>query len=112
MTPEALAATQAAYFGATGLWPLVHLRSFQAVTGPKHDRWLVLTVGALVCAVAAALALAAVDGVGRSDLVLAVGAALALLLVDVVFTARRVIARIYLGDAAIEAALIGAWLAV
>ena len=43
-----LAMIQGAYFLATGIWPLLHLASFMRVTGPKTDRWLVKTVGALV----------------------------------------------------------------
>ncbi len=33
---------------ATGLWPLVHRRSFEAVTGRKTYWWLVNTVGSLL----------------------------------------------------------------
>ena len=29
---------------AGGLWPLLHIRSFEWVFGPKTDRWLVKTV--------------------------------------------------------------------
>ena len=32
----------------TGLWPVVHMPSFQAGSGPKVDRWLVRTVGGLM----------------------------------------------------------------
>jgi hypothetical protein len=45
------ATTQAAYYLMTGLWPLFHRRSFEAVTGPKTDYWLVRTVGVLVAAI-------------------------------------------------------------
>lgn len=31
---------QAAYYIVTGPWPLLSLRSFEAVTGPKADEWL------------------------------------------------------------------------
>jgi hypothetical protein len=40
--------TQGTYYAATGLWPILWMRSFEAVTGPKQDHWLVKTVGALV----------------------------------------------------------------
>jgi hypothetical protein len=46
-----LIAFQAAYYLATGLWPLVHLPSFEAVTGPKTDDWLVHMVGLLAAVV-------------------------------------------------------------
>jgi hypothetical protein len=32
----------------SGLWPVLHMRSFEAVSGPKVDRWLVRTVGGLM----------------------------------------------------------------
>jgi hypothetical protein len=48
-----LIAFQAAYYLATGLWPLVHLPSFEAVTGPKTDDWLVHMVGLLAGVIAA-----------------------------------------------------------
>ena len=33
---------------ASGLWPLLHRRSFEAVTGPKQDYWLTSTVALLM----------------------------------------------------------------
>ena len=36
---------QAAYYTLTGIWPIVHRRSFEAVTGRKTDYWLVQMVG-------------------------------------------------------------------
>jgi uncharacterized protein (DUF2236 family) len=47
----------AAYYLATGLWPILHIRSFMAITGPKRDQWLVKAMGAVVAAVGAAVAL-------------------------------------------------------
>jgi hypothetical protein len=38
-----LAAIQAAYLVSGGVWP-IHRRSFERVTGRKHDFWLVRTV--------------------------------------------------------------------
>jgi hypothetical protein len=46
---------QAAYYLITGLWPLVSLRTFEMVTGPKTDDWLVRMVGLLAAAIGAAL---------------------------------------------------------
>ena len=42
-----LAIAQGAYFLGTGVWPLVLMPSFESVTGPKVDKWLVRTVGVL-----------------------------------------------------------------
>ena len=43
--------TQGAYYVATGIWSWVSLRTFEVVTGPKVDDWLVQTVGALAAAI-------------------------------------------------------------
>jgi uncharacterized membrane protein len=105
-----LAGAQAVYFVVTGVWPLVSIRTFMAVTGPKSDIWLVKTVGLLVTVIGAAIGIAAWnDRFTPEVFVLAVGSAAALGAVDVYYHLRGVIARIYLLDAVAEAVLIVAW---
>jgi hypothetical protein len=105
MRRRALAAL-AAYYLASGAWPLASMRSFEAVTGPKTDCWLVKTVGALALANGAALAFGTVqEEIADETIVLAVCSALAFASVDLVFVARGRISPIYLGDAALELAL-------
>src|SRR5262245_43838835 len=67
----ALLWVQGVYYLATGVWPLVSIETFPRVTGRKTahlvpgretDRWLVMTVGVLVTAIAAALLVAAWGG--------------------------------------------------
>jgi hypothetical protein len=107
-----LAAVQGLYFLITGIWPLVSIRTFEAVTGPKTDDWLVKTVGVLIVVMGAVLLLAAYRGqVTPETVALAVGGALALAGVDVWYVGRRVIPRIYLADAAAELILIASWAA-
>src|SRR2546423_10717472 len=65
-----LARTHALYYAATGIWPLLDIESFERITGPKVDRWLVKTIGALVTAVGASLAVAARDDPGRAETVI------------------------------------------
>ena len=101
---------QGVFYFLTGLWPLLSMDTFLMVTGPKTDLWLVQTVGVLI----AVMGVVMVAGVARRRatpevVVLAVGAALALIGVDVVFVTRGVIPRIYLLDAAVEAALVLGW---
>lgn len=100
------------YYLLTGVWPLLHLRSFVAVTGPKTDWWLVRTVGALIAVVGLALGASLYDAnpLRPTVVLLALGSAVALALVDVVYVARGTIARIYLLDAAAEALLIAGWI--
>ena len=105
-----LARHQALYYGATGVWPLVAMRGFEAVTGPKTDRWLVRTVGALVAATGLGLAVAAHRGRVAPELALvAAGQAAALAAVDVVYVAGGRIRPVYLLEAAAEVALVVAW---
>lgn len=96
----------------SGLWPVVHLKSFEAVTGRKRDRWLVRTTGALIAAIGSALVVGAFEG-RRNRTVKTLGIASAATLggASVYFTARGDVPPIYLGDAVMEAALIGAWVA-
>jgi len=113
--------TQGTYYLLTGVWPLVSIRTFQMVTGPKTDHlptgreadhWLVMTAGVLITAIGAALLTAAWRRRASPEIVvLAIGAALGLTSIDVIYTAREVIAPIYLLDAAIQLVLIGGWMA-
>ncbi len=108
---RALALGQAVYFAVTGVWPLVSMRTFEAVTGPKTDHWLVRTVGILVTVIGAVLGLAGWRRrVPPETAVLAVGSAAGLAAIDVVYVAKGRISPIYLLDALAEAVLIVAWL--
>lgn len=49
---------QGIYYVATGLWPLVHLGSFEAITGPKVDRFTLRSTALLIVIVGALLMLA------------------------------------------------------
>ena len=107
-----LAFVQGAFYFITGIWPLIHLASFEAVTGPKTDDWLVQTVGALLATFGAVLALAGLRRrVTPEWRMLAAGFALVLATVDIVFVLRGDISPIYLADAAVELplALLWAW---
>lgn len=94
-----------------GVWPLVSLRSFEAVTGPKGEGWLVKTVGALIAAIGSALLLSSRRAEPSPEARwLAVSSAAALDAVDLRFGLTRRISPVYLLDAGIEAALVAAWL--
>ena len=107
---RALAAGQGAYFLVTGLWPLVSLRTFYAVTGPKTDGWLVQTVGSMIACIGSTLLLGARRRMVEPEVRwLATSSAAALMAVDVLFVGQRRISRIYLADAVAELGLIAAW---
>lgn len=108
-----LALAQGGYFAFTGLWPIIDINSFMAVTGPKTDLWLVKTFGALVCIPAAILLWSAATGRRAAALVISgIGSALVLGACDLIYVAQGVIDKIYLLDAAAEVAFIIAWCAV
>jgi hypothetical protein len=101
---------QAVYYIITGIWPLVSINTFQKVTGPKHDLWLVKTLGVLITVIGGVLAMAGMSRRASPEIpVLAIGSAAALTGVDVVYVAKGRISPIYLLDALGEVILIGAW---
>jgi hypothetical protein len=109
MSRRAVYGLQAAYYVTTGIWPLVSMRTFTAVTGPKTDLWLVKMVASLIVVNGASLAIAARERApSRVALVLACGSAIAFTAIDAVYAARRTIRPIYLADAVVELGLLAA----
>lgn len=45
---KAMLTIQGFFYLITGIWPLISIRTFEWVTGPKLDQWLLMTVGLLV----------------------------------------------------------------
>jgi hypothetical protein len=108
--PSPVLLAQGAFYVATGLWSLFGINTFQRVTGPKHDVWLVKTVGVIVTVIGAVLASAALRRRVTPEVeALAVGSAAGLAGIDVVYVARRRISPVYLLDAVAEVTLIGLW---
>jgi hypothetical protein len=96
----------------SGLWPVVHLRSFESVTGPKADGWLVKTVGGLLAVIGSSLIAGGALRRPRRELrMLGVGSAAVLALIDVVYASRGRISKIYFADAALQILLGAAWMA-
>lgn len=96
---------QGVYFVVTGIWPLLNMASFIMATGPKQDTWLVEMVGLLSAAVGLTFI---VSSLRRHPLPVLLGytVSLSFLLMDVIYVANGQIDRIYLLDAAIQAAFI------
>lgn len=101
---------QGTFYVLTGIWPLVHMRSFLIVTGPKTDLWLVKTVAGLIVAIGASLLVGASE-TNAGLMVLGVAAALALGTVDVYYAAKGTIRKVYLLDSLVEIVFIGCWIA-
>ncbi len=105
-----MALLQGGFYVATGLWPILHLRSFEWVTGPKLEGWLVKTVGALITVMGGTLLAAGRSGRVTPEVrLLGVAGAVAFTLVDVIYTAKRRISPVYLLDAVAEAGLVAGW---
>jgi hypothetical protein len=110
MSYRKVAAAQGAFFLATGLWPLVSLRSFEVVTGPKLEGWLVKGMGVVLSVIGASVVSSAIrDRVEPETAALVNGVGLGLGLVDVIYVTKRRIKPIYLADAVAEAGFALAW---
>ncbi|MFN8122435.1 MAG: hypothetical protein U0237_08405 [Thermoleophilia bacterium] len=106
-----VARVQGWYLLVTGVWPLIHMRSFVALTGPKRDLWLVRSTGAALGAVGAALL--AADARGRVDPPTALAGCLTaagLAAVDLSPGPPGTISRMYRADGIVEAAFTMAWI--
>jgi hypothetical protein len=112
MNQRRVAAAQAVLYVSTGIWPLMHRHSFERVTGPKVDYWLVETVGAIIAAIGVGLGQAAASGrrIPRELRTVGVASALGLAAIDTVYVRRRRIAPVYIADAVAEIALVAGWL--
>ena len=107
-----VATAQSAFYVLTGVWPLLDRRSFERVTGPKVDFWLVQTVGVLVASVGIGLARAALSrrAIPPEVRSIALTSAGGLALLDTMFVLRGRISSVYLLDALAEGALVVGWL--
>jgi len=110
LSEDRLATAQGLYYALTGIWPVLNIRTFQMVTGPKTDLWLVKTVGILVAVIGTVLALA-----GRRQRVtpeirlLAMGSALGLTGIELFYVLQRRILPVYLLDALLELVFVLTW---
>lgn len=105
-----MATIQGAYFFITGIWPIVDIKSFQLVTGPKTDLWLVKMVGLLTVAISLLLFVIAKRRlITTESIVLILGSSISYLSIDVYYSLNRVISYIYLADAVLQLIIILIW---
>jgi hypothetical protein len=110
MSASTVARAHGAAYLIGGLWPLLHLRSFEAVFGPKVDRWLVKTVaGLLVVNGVTLLATRSTPESIAQARRLGVGTAAVLAMIDLSYAPIGRISRMYLADAAVEIGWIVVW---
>ena len=111
MSRSSVLKVQGLYYILTGLWPVIHMPTFEWVTGPKVDDWLVKMVGLLALVIGATLFIASRRNSSAPEiLTLAIGAALAFTSVDTWYALSGRISPIYLADAVTELALVAALL--
>ena len=104
---------QGLYYFITGLWALLSMGTFEKVTGPKTDHWLVKTIGLMLVVIGLALITGGVRKTITPEMaVLGLGTAGALLGIDVFNVSIKKIPRIYLLDAVAELILIVGWIAI
>lgn len=121
---EVVCWSQGVYYGATGLWPLLSVESFQLVTGRKTDHliathpteadhWMLYTITLLIVAISLVILRAAwFRNVTADVILLGLLSAAALTGIDIVYVARGTLRPVYLLDAAAEMACILGWLVV
>jgi hypothetical protein len=107
--PTVLAEVQGWFNILGGAWPLVSMRTFEMVFGPKTDRWLEYTVAGLLVTNGVCQVSAARQGETDNARRLGRGTALTLLAVDLVFVPAGRIRWTYLLDAALEVGWLGLW---
>lgn len=106
LTASSVARAHGAFNVVSGVWPLLGIQSFEAVYGPKTDRWLVYTVAGLLTTVG----VAQLKGRGGEQArLLGVGTATTLLSIDLIYVPRGRIRWTYLLDAACEVGWLAAW---
>lgn len=105
-----LARAHGAFNLVGGLWPLVHRRSFEAVFGPKNDRWLQHTVAGLLAGNGVAQILATFSPAGLVEARrIGIITATWLLAIDLKYVTKGDISKTYLLDAAMEVGWLTAW---
>jgi hypothetical protein len=107
---------QGVYYIITGLWPVVSIYSFELISGPKTDDWLVKMVGLLAASIGLALLFAA-RGMRPSveGYVLGIASALSFIAIDVYYVLNGTLLEVYLLDALLEICIVvmllaGAWM--
>jgi len=99
---------QGLYYFVTAVWPLVHLSSFEKVTGEKKEDWLVYTVSLMILSSSLVFLYASITAstISNEVFILALITAFSLGFISIYFPLRGVIRKVYLGDGAVEILII------
>lgn len=99
-----------AYYLFAGAWPLVHMDSFEAVTGPKPDEFLVRTVGLILLMTGTILLSQRRAPWERSAVFAAMGTALILGCVAVVSASGGWVWKVFFAEGAMHLLFATAWI--
>lgn len=107
MKLEHLLMIQGGYYFITGLWPIISITTFEKITGPKVDKWLVQSFGALTLSISISLLVASYEGTaGYSALILSIGTAISFIFCEIIFCLKGFISYVYLIDAILHVILL------
>jgi hypothetical protein len=106
-----VALAHGAYLAAAGLMPILAMRTFKKITGPKPEGWLAKGVGACMANIGATLASAGARGkVAREVRMLGITTALSFAAMDIWYGGfRRRISPVYLLNGAAQLGFAAAW---
>jgi hypothetical protein len=105
-----LARAQGGYYVATGVWPFLNRTTFEWITGPKTDYWVVGSFGVLLAMIGAVLLLAArVRRITREIAMLGAGSALVVASCDLLAGVQPRNTGAYFADAVVELGLVVWW---
>lgn len=95
---------QGIFYILTGLWPFISMRSFEAVTGPKVDKWLLKTVSVLIICSGIIMLYSSTRNspIPFETIMLATLNAIGLTGIDIYYVAIKRIRSVYLADAFLE----------
>jgi hypothetical protein len=110
-TSKIILCIQGVYTTLTALWPIVHLKSFLIVTGPKTDIWLLNTVSLLLLAMGISFLIWSKEKSPSNGIrLLAINSAITLAAIDFYYTAHHIISRVYIVDGIMQLVFISWWL--
>jgi hypothetical protein len=103
---------QGIFYLVTGLWAIIDIQSFMAVTGPKVDVWLVHTVSLLLLSIGITLLVSSMGPLPPplSSAILGATSAFSLAVIDLYYSLTKIISPVYLVDAVAEVILVVIWI--
>lgn len=95
---------QGLYYFVTAVWPLLHIRSFEAVTGEKKEDWLVYTVSLMILSSSLIFLYASLlaETISIEVVFLSALNAVSLGFISIYYPLRGTIRKIYLADGLLE----------